>query len=237
MDTWQYEPADDLDQTLVERLRCFPRKPDMLVYGLRLAAAGFMRAWMRSYHRLRLAGTEHLPNSGSFVIVANHASHLDAMCILSALPMRLVHRTFPAAAQDYFFVNIRRLAIAAIAINALPFGRQVNVRHSLELCSALLDNPGNVLVIFPEGTRSTTGEMSQFKPGIGRLLAGTAVPVVPCYLRDTHRAWPKGAWIARPRRVQAIFGTPRHFGEVTADKQGFAHIATELHDAVQALRP
>jgi 1-acyl-sn-glycerol-3-phosphate acyltransferase len=68
-------------------------------------------------------------------------------------------------------------------------------------------------------------------------VAGTAIPVVPCYLHNAHRAWPKGAWLARPRRVQAIFGPPRRFDHVTADKQGHARVANELHDAVQALQP
>lgn len=237
MDAWRYEPAEDLDQTLVERLRRFPRSPDMMVYSIRILAAAVMRGWMRSYHRLSVAGDEHLPTTGSFVIVANHASHLDAMCILSSLPLRRVHRTFPAAARDYFFINIRRTAIAAIAINALPFARQTGIRHSLDLCAALLENPGNVLVIFPEGTRSASGEMAEFKPGIGRLVAGTGIPVVPCYLHNTNRALPKGAWLARPRRVRAIFGPARRFDNITAEKQGFTQIARELHDAVQALRP
>ena len=97
---------------------------------------------MRVYHRLEIIGRENLPAQGSCVIVANHTSHLDTLCLLAAMPLRKLHRVFPAAAQDYFFVSVPRLAIAAVVINALPFGRQRNIRHSLDICRELLANPG-----------------------------------------------------------------------------------------------
>lgn len=75
-----------------------------------------MRGWLRFYHRLRIEGREHLPEHGPCIIVANHASHLDAACLLSALRLPMVHRTFPAAAQDHFFVSLPRLALAAVVI-------------------------------------------------------------------------------------------------------------------------
>src|SRR5207248_1251992 len=104
VDPWHYEPAGDLEEPLIERLRRFPREPDMLVYGLRLAAALACRGGLRLYHRLAISGRENLPRDGSFVLVANHASHLDVLCLLAALPLARIHRAFPAAAQDYFFV-------------------------------------------------------------------------------------------------------------------------------------
>src|SRR5436309_12525835 len=178
MKKWCYDSARDLDQTLVERLRRFPREPDMLVYGLRSLMALIIRGWLRAYHRFEIVGLENLHDNGSFVMVANHASHLDALCLLAALPLSKLHRAFPAAAADYFFESVPRVWIAAVVVNALPFARQSHVRQSLPLCHALLANPGNVLILFPEGTRSTTGELGRFKPGIGALLAGCDVPVV-----------------------------------------------------------
>src|SRR4051812_37783272 len=108
MDPWHYEPAVDLDHSLVDRLRDFPRQPDMLVYGARSFLALALRGWLRTYHRLAIHGRERLPLGQSFVMVANHCSHLDVVCLLSALPMKLLHRTFPAAAKDYFFESLPR---------------------------------------------------------------------------------------------------------------------------------
>jgi 1-acyl-sn-glycerol-3-phosphate acyltransferase len=235
MDPWQYETASDLDQTVIERLQRFPREPDMLVYGLRQAAALVCRSWLRLYHRLAISGLENLPAEGSYVMVANHASHLDVLCLLAALPMARLLRTFPAAARDYFFVNTSRVLIAAVVVNALPFDRRTSPRQSLSLCHRLLENPGNVLILFPEGTRSPTGEPGEFKPGVGLLLAGTNYPVVPCHLEGAHAAWPKGAWFPRPRKVRLRIGSPRTYSELHRGKESAVRISCELREAVLAL--
>ena len=234
-ESWTYDPAEDLDKTLVERLRGFPRQPDILVYTLRLLAALLIRVWLRVYHGLRIVGRERLPASGSYVLVANHASHLDAPSLLSALPLSKLHRAFPAAAQDFFFVSLPRTAVAAIVVNALPFDRETNVRQSLSFCRHLLENPGNVLILFPEGTRSTTGELGEFKPGIGLLLAGTELPVVPCYLDGTFRAWPKGRYLPRPRAVRLTIGVPRSYAHLKRGKDATLQISQDLRQAIVSL--
>jgi 1-acyl-sn-glycerol-3-phosphate acyltransferase len=235
MEPWRYETVPDLDQALSERLRRFPRQPDMLVYGLRSAVALSLRGWLRLYHRLTVEGRDHLPAEGSFVMVANHSSHLDALCLISALPLAKLHRAFPAAAQDYFFVSLPRLAVAAVLVNALPFDREVHVRQTLDLCRELLANPGNVLMLFPEGTRSVTGEIGAFKPGIGRLLAGADVPVVPCYLHGAFAAWPKGRLAPRPHKLRLTIGRPRRYPDLPPDKASARRICAELEDAVKTL--
>ena len=232
MQPWHYDTAEDLDQTMVQRLRNFPREPDLLVYSARLIVAVALRGWLRVYHRLQIRGRENLPGSGSFVLVANHCSHLDALTILSAMPLNKLHRVFPAAAQDFFFVNIPRLTLAAVVVNALPFNRQSNIRQSLSLCRQLLENRGNVLLLFPEGTRSTTGELGEFKPGIGLMLAGTQVPIVPCYLDGTFRAWPKGSWFPRPRRVRLVIGSPRTYAHLGRGKESALEISRDLRQAI-----
>jgi 1-acyl-sn-glycerol-3-phosphate acyltransferase len=232
---WHYETAADIDQSMSQRLRSFPRQPDILVYLLRWLASIVLRGWLRLYHRLRIAGRANLPATGSFILVANHSSHLDALCLLAALPLRKVHRAFPAAAQDYFFVSLPRIAVAAIFVNAMPFARQLHIRQSLELCRQLLANPGNILILFPEGGRSVSGEMGEFRPGIGMLLAGSDVPVVPCALQGAHAAWPKGAVIPRPRTVRLIIGRPRSYPQVERTGESAHQIARELQEAVKEL--
>jgi 1-acyl-sn-glycerol-3-phosphate acyltransferase len=235
MEPWQYDTAEDLDQAIVERLQRFPREPDMLVYGLRAAAALCIRAWMRTYHRLSVTGRENLPKEGSFILVANHASHLDTLAILSALPLGKLHRVFPAAAKDFFFVSLPRTAMAAIVVNALPFDRETHIRQSLAICGKLLQTPGNVLLLYPEGTRSLTGEVGEFRPGIGLLVAGTGVPVVPCCLRGTYQAWPKGTMLPRPRRVRLCIGQPVNYAHLRRGKEAVQTICRDLREAVVAL--
>ena len=128
MKKWQYEPATDLDRTLLERLRNFPREPDMLVYGLRSLVALIIRALLRTYCRFEIVGEEHLRSNRSFVLVANHSSHLDTVCLLAGLPLRRLHRAFPAAAADYFFKSVPRTWIATVVVNALPFTTTVAIQ-------------------------------------------------------------------------------------------------------------
>lgn len=236
MDDWQYKPAADLDQSFAEKLRNFPREPHMAAYALRGVATLKLRAWLRLYHRYKVTGRANLPTSGSFIMVANHASHLDAVCLLSSLPLGSVHRAFPAAAADYFFSSLPKSAFSAIFINALPFERQMKGGQSLEICGELLANPGNILIIFPEGTRSTTGELGRFRSGIGRLVAGRDIPVVPCFLRGAYRAWPKGKAFPRPRPLHLVIGEPRVYASRETDREAVSEIVQELWGAVHELK-
>ena len=137
--------------------------------------------------------------------------------------------------QDYFFISVPRLAFAAIVVNALPFARRTHIRHSLDLCRGLLANPGNILILFPEGTRTTDGQVHEFKPGIGMLLAGSNLPVLPCRLSGAYEAWPKGKWLPRPRSLQLKIGPARTFESLDAGRDSAEHICRELREAVIAL--
>jgi 1-acyl-sn-glycerol-3-phosphate acyltransferase len=235
-DPWSYETAVDLDRSLSERLKQFPREPDMLVYGARMLAGAVLQTWLRTYHRLVIRGREQIPVGKSCVLVANHASHLDTVCLLSALPIGRLHRAFPAAAKDYFFQSMPRAALASIVVNALPFDRETNIRQSLALCRRLLDTPGNVLILFPEGTRSPNGELVEFKPGIGLLLAGTDIPVIPCHLRGAYAALPKGKLVPRPRKIELTIGSPRSYAHLKRGKDSALEISADLRTAIETLR-
>src|SRR5262245_22533076 len=191
----------------------------MLVYGMRSLVALALRAWLRTYHRLEIHGRENLPKDKSFVLVANHTSHLDTLCLLAVLPLRKLHRAFPAAAADYFFESVPRIWVAAVVVNALPFGRQTHIKQSLVLCQHLLENPGNVLIIFPEGTRSAMGTIGRFKPGIGALVAGRDISVLPCSLKGGFEAWPKGKFCPRLAKLWLAIGEPLSFRSATSGKE------------------
>src|SRR5262249_44805725 len=103
------------------------------------------------------------------------------------------------------------------------------------LCWKLLETKGNILVIFPEGTRSVTGEVGEFKPGIGLLVAGTEHPVVPCYLDGAHRAWPKGAFFPRPKPLRLTIGKPRTYTHLPRSKENAIEISRDLREAVVSL--
>ena len=235
MDDWQYEPTPDFDKTPIERLKDFPRYPNLLLYAARSAANLIVRAILRTYSRLEIIGRENLPASESFVMVANHSSHLDAPALLAALPLRQIHRAFPAAAADYFFTNLPALALSTIIVNAMPFDRKENPRQSIDLCRQLLETPGHVLILFPEGTRTLDGAIGPFKPGVGFLVGGTETPVVPCHIRGAYAAWPKGKLIPRPRKLTVRIGAPLRFSGATKSKDDALAIAETLRNGVVTL--
>ncbi|MGH8093074.1 MAG: lysophospholipid acyltransferase family protein [Chthoniobacterales bacterium] len=229
------EAALALERRVVDRLRRFPREPDVIIYSFRSVIALIIRALLRVYLRFEIVGGENLPNEESFVLVANHSSHLDTLCLLAALPLGRLHRAFPVAAEDYFFRSLPRTWFAAVAMNALPFARQMRVRESLLICAQLLAQPGTVLIIFPEGTRSRTGATQPFKPGVGALLAGRDVAVLPCHVQGAFRAWPKGRRFPRPRKVRLIIGSARNFSGRGTGRSEVSAIARELQQAVEEL--
>lgn len=232
---WRYDTAQDSGLGFIDRLRACPREPDPLVYAARFTAALLIRAALRVYNRFDIVGREHLPREGSYLLVANHASHLDAVALLSALPFGALHRAYPLAARDYFDANRLRLALTTIIANVMLFDRDAAGREGLTRCRQALDAQGNVLVIFPEGTRSMDGRVHLFRRGVGRLLAGTAYRVVPCYLDGTFRAWPKGSLIPRPARVRLAIGEARTYERVEPSDAGALHICADLRSAVLAL--
>jgi 1-acyl-sn-glycerol-3-phosphate acyltransferase len=235
MNYGHYDSAYGIDQSSADRLLRSPRKPDILLYGVRVMIALIIRGWLRIYHRFEIVGHQNIRTNRSLVMVANHSSHLDTLCLLAALPLRKLHRAFPAAAADYFFQSVPRTFVATVVANALPFARRVRVRRSLSICSNLLSVPENILIIFPEGTRSEAGETREFKLGIGALVAGRDVTVLPCYLDGAFRAWPKGQHLPRPKKVRLIVGAPRNYSSRGASKIDICTIAAELHRAVKEL--
>jgi 1-acyl-sn-glycerol-3-phosphate acyltransferase len=235
MEQWHYDPAADLDPAQIEQLRSFLRAPGLLVHGVRSLAAGVVRCWLRIYHRLTIVGRENLPIDRSFVLIANHASHLDTLCLLAALPFGRLHRAFPAAARDYFCRSAPRALFASVIVNALPFDRHFAPWQSLSVCAHVLSKPGNIVIFFPEGTRSADIVPGEFKPGIALLAAGRDIPVVPCHLAGTHAALPRGRWIPRPRGIRLSIGRPRLFTHLPATKESAKHICCELREAVMAL--
>jgi 1-acyl-sn-glycerol-3-phosphate acyltransferase len=235
MENWDYEPAADLELSLRDRLKGFPREPHLWMYILRILAALLQRMWFKLYHRLEIHGADKLPIGQSFVMVANHQSHLDAPSLVAAIPLRWIHRAFPAAAADYFFKSAPRSAFSSIVINALPFERHTKGGKSLAVCRELLQTRGNILIIFPEGTRGENDDVSRFRSGIGRLVEGTGIPVVPCNLQGAAKAFPKGAYFSRPFKLILHIGEPHNYGSMSLGWDTVEHIGNDLRKAVANL--
>lgn len=233
MDDWSYRPSGDLGLGPGERLRSLRRESGLLETSGHLAWWGFVGAYLRLAHRFELGG--RLPAAPPFILVANHASHLDVLCLLAPLSWRIRDRVFALAAGDTFFESAVSSAFAAFALNALPVWRKkFDPEHFAELRRRLTDEPC-AFALFPEGTRSRDGRMARFKRGVGMLVAGTPVPVYPCRLEGTFEAWPATRKAPRPRRIRLTVGEPQRFDTETNDADGWSRVAGALETAVRAL--
>lgn len=179
----------------------------------------------------QIKGLEHLQQvQFPVMFIANHASHVDTLSLLRALPWPVRRRLCIAAAADYFFRNRPVACLLQLTINAFAFSREGSIRGSLDYCGELADN-GWSLLIYPEGTRSPDGKLLPFKPGIGYLATELGVPVLPVAVSGGHRILPKGAHWPRRSPVSVCFGAAIPI-EPNMDKQ---HATDLLHQRLAAL--
>jgi len=149
------------------------------------------------------------PTAAQRIYFANHTSHVDTIALWAALPRALRAMTRPVAARDYWGKGLRRY-IATKALRAVLIDRAREDRNHdpLEPLMAALEQ-GHSLIIFPEGTRGTAAVPAQFKSGLYRLAARfPRVELVPVYLDNLHRSFPKGAVLPIPIMCTVRFGTP-----------------------------
>lgn len=157
-------------------------------------------------------GREHIPVHTNFIVIANHASHLDMGMVKFALGDQGKDLVAVAAA-DYFFDNKYKRAYIENFTNLVPIERSGSMRQSLRHVMDLLARGYNVL-IFPEGTRTTTGQMIDFKPSVGYLALAANVGVLPAYIHGTYDALPKGAAMIKSRDVGVRIGRFVSFEEI-----------------------
>ena len=235
MEDWKLEPARDLGLRGMDRYQSYQREGGLFESSLRLAWWSFLRGVFRTWNRLNVVGREHLPVGQSFILAANHASHIDALLLTTLLPVGLRDQTYSIAAHDVFFESRPKAAFTAKVVNAFPVVRRsVGGRNLAELRDKLL-NELCVFVLFPEGTRTRNDVMNRFKPGVGILVAGTSVPVVPCFIDGAFKAMPPNSWLLRPRRLTIRLGVPQIFDDVSNDRAGWNLCAERLEQSVQSL--
>jgi 1-acyl-sn-glycerol-3-phosphate acyltransferase len=147
-----------------------------------------------------------------FVVVANHSSHLDAPLIMGALPRPLARYLAAGAAGDYFFDVWWRRGLTALFFNAFPVDR--SGRNPRNINAKMLLQHDVPVLVFPEGTRSKTGELGHFKPGGAALATATGVPILPVAIIGAHEAHPRGSkWPKMGQPLAVVFGAPMRANE------------------------
>jgi 1-acyl-sn-glycerol-3-phosphate acyltransferase len=198
-----------------------------------VAQRGLLKPLVWRLATVTVLGQEHLKDlSRPFVVVSNHTSHLDTPLIYGALPRRLARYVAAGAAADYFFDVWWRKSLTALFFNAFPVDR-VGLRGRKGLATSLLDDEVPLL-LFPEGTRSRTGDMGTFKPGAAALCISRDVPCLPVAILGATEAMPYGAkWPVRGRPpVFVTFGEPMRAEDGESVAAFSARIAKEVRELI-----
>jgi long-chain acyl-CoA synthetase len=178
------------------------------------------RALYERLLRTKYEGQTNIPYHTNCIVAANHSSHLDMGLVKMALG-DAGQDLVALAAADYFFDTRYKRAYMENFTNLVPMERSGSLRQSLRHARSYLDRGYNAL-IFPEGTRSMTGVMADFKPVIGYLALASHVGILPVYLRGTYEAFPKGSTILKSRDVGARVGRLLTIEELEEMTRGLA---------------
>lgn len=149
---------------------------------------------------IRATGRETFPTTGGAILISNHLSHLDVFVLGLLLPRPLNY-----VARSTLFVPGLGFLIRSVG----GFAIQRDGRGSEGFKETLRRvRAGGIVTFFPEGTRSETGELGEFKPGIVALASRAGVPIVPAAIAGTYESWPKGQKWPRPHPIRVHYGEP-----------------------------
>jgi len=203
---------------------------------VRWLVRGSLSLFMSSYVRVHVSGRENIPDNGAFILAPNHSSHLDSPSTIAAIGRR--RRVWIAGAQDYFFNTALKRFLFGKILDTISFDRKADGVRGLRRCGEALSR-GDGLLIYPEGTRSITGDIQPFKVGVAFLAVERGVPVIPVYIHRTYNLFRKGQRIVRPGKVRVHFGTPIYppARDAIEDRyKAFHDLAAEIEDAVRTMR-
>lgn len=194
----------------------------------------FARGWARTLLaiagiRVTVKNPERLPTDRSFVVAANHESFCDVLVLLAELPMQVRF----LAKRSVFRVPILGWSIAAAGF--IPVDREERSRSAAAVEAALARlRGGRSVVVFPEETRTATGELLPFKKGAAHLALASGLPILPLGLAGTFRVLPRGTLVITPGPVVLAVGDPLETeGRTRRDR---AALTEELRERVLALR-
>lgn len=169
----------------------------------------FIGMWARSWliasgTKLTVEGADRLDRSRSYVVVANHLSNFDIMVCFAAIPLPIRY----LAKKELFRVPI--LASAMRAAGMVEVDRQARslALNSINIQADAVVERGLSLIIYPEGTRSRSGELQPFKKGAFTMAVMNQMPILPVTIHGTRQVWVPERALIYGGKVQVVIGEP-----------------------------
>lgn len=186
--------------------------------------------WSQNLLRVVSGGLQVEPPPGGIwpdraIYIANHTSQLDINAIFASIPHPVIFLS-KAAVRKVPFLGWANARVGTVFVER----GQVDsaVKAAMDMRKRL--DEGKVVFVFPEGTRSRTGELLPFKKGAFRLAVDAGVPIVPLWISGTRESLPKGGFLIRRRPIRVKFGEP-----ISPDGQSIDALCDQSREALLAL--
>jgi len=152
-------------------------------------------------YRVRFSGRENIPMEGGVLVVSNHQSHLDPPLVGIACPRQMRY-----VARDTLF-SFKPFGWYLKSVGAIPIDREGIGLSGIKTALKLLKN-GEMVLIFPEGTRTNDGEIAPFRPGFTALAVRSKSAILPVAIEGAFQAFPRNRKWPRLGRIRVHFGKP-----------------------------
>lgn len=150
---------------------------------------------------LKVYGKEHIPSTGGVLIVSNHQSYLDPVLLAVQLYRPVSFLAKSELFKNAFFSRLIR------NLNAFPVRQGAGDVGAMKETIRRLQQ-GHMLVIYPEGSRTDTGDLLPIAPGAALVIRRAGVPVIPAIIEGSFQAWPRWRRIFRPHQIAVMYGPP-----------------------------
>ena len=180
---------------------------------------------------LEAYGVGRIPREGGVLLISNHVSFLDPVIVGSAAS-REIHYMARSNAFD-----IPGLGKLISAYNAYPVNRGAPDLGALRKTISLLQT-GNVVLMFPEGTRSVDGTLGKARDGAGFIAHRAGVPTIPVFHSGAERVLPRNSKRLRRSKLRVLFGEPLELttGEFETRREMYQHMGNQMMAAIADLR-
>lgn len=164
---------------------------------------------LKIFWRMEIRGIENLPESGGLIITSNHVSYLDPAVLVASLNRKIYFITkkevFKNTFISFLLKNMNAFSVDRDNVDMFAFKKAINILREEK-----------VLGIFPEGTRSSNGELQELKMGALKIAMKTGVPILPVGINGTHKIYPRGIKfpILFKHKIIVKYGTLQHFNKL-----------------------
>ena len=185
----------------------------------------FFRLWFKILFRARIIGTENVPLEGSIIVAANHLSNWDPPLLATFLDRNVFYM-----AKEELFAN-KIFAAAIRNLGAFPVKRETADRNAIKHALGLLKE-GKCLGLFPEGTRSRTGELGKAEAGVGLIAAMSKTAVIPSAIINTNKIFSSGSFFPQ---LTLVYGRPMKFEGNIKDKEALTAFSQSIMNEIAKL--